>query len=91
MNISEVSNYFWFSKEWATQLDEDALSNKKGPLHGLPFSVKDNIGVIGYDSTIGLSGFLNQPESEDAALVKALKNLGAIPFCKTNVPQTNLR
>ncbi|KAK4024246.1 hypothetical protein OUZ56_009631 [Daphnia magna] len=37
--------------------DADAvLSGEKGPLHGLPFSVKDNCGIIGYDSTIRATG-----------------------------------
>lgn len=61
------------------------------PLHGLPFSVKDNVNVVGYDSTAGMSKFIDQPAAEDAALVAALRNLGAIPFCRTNVPQTLLR
>ena len=30
----------------------------------------------------------NRPEKNDAALVKVLKAAGAIPFVKTNVPQT---
>ena len=80
-----------FIKEWAKQLDADAKHGKKGPLYGLPFSVKDNVGIVGYDSTVGISSFINQPATEDAALVIALKQLGAIPFCKTNTPQTNLR
>lgn len=54
--------------------DADAvLSGEKGPLHGLPFSVKDNCGIIGYDSTISISRFINQPATEDAAIVIALK------------------
>jgi Asp-tRNA(Asn)/Glu-tRNA(Gln) amidotransferase A subunit family amidase len=53
--------------------------------------VKDNVGIIGYDSTIGISKFISQPATEDAAIVIALKRLGAIPFCKTNIPQTNMR
>lgn len=63
----------------------------RGPLHGLPFSVKDNVSIKGYDSTVGLTKFIDDPSAEDAALVAALKSLGAIPFCKTNVPQTLLR
>lgn len=79
-------------KEWAKQLDEDAKqSGKKGPLHGLPFSLKENISVAGYDCTIGITKFIGQPVDDDAATVKALKKLGAIPFCKTNIPQTMLR
>lgn len=68
-----------------------AKGHDKGPLHGLPFSVKDNVSIEGYDSTVGLTKFIDVPCTEDAALVAALKSLGAIPFCKTNVPQTLLR
>lgn len=83
---------FIMLQEWAKELDTTAaLTGKRGPLHGLPFSVKDNVGLIGYDSTIGISRFINEPAIEDAAMVIALKKLGAIPFCKTNVPQTNMR
>ena len=75
-------------KEWARKLDN---LPRKGPLHGLPFSVKESVSITGYDCTLGVSKFLNLPESEDAAIVSALRDLGAIPFCKTNVPQTLLR
>lgn len=47
--------------------------------------------VEGYDSTVGMSKYIDNPSATDAALVTALKSLGAIPFCKTNVPQTLLR
>ncbi|KAK4023136.1 vitamin D3 hydroxylase-associated protein [Daphnia magna] len=86
-----VTEFILEAEEWAKELDAEAAhSGKKGPLHGLPFSVKDNVGLIGYDSTVGISQFINQPAIEDAAMVIALKKLGAIPFCKTNVPQTNM-
>ncbi|XP_046653551.1 fatty acid amide hydrolase 1-like isoform X1 [Daphnia pulicaria] len=86
-----ITEFILEADEWAKKLDADAaLGGKKGPLHGLPFSVKDNVGIIGYDSTIGISKFINQPSTEDAAIVIALKMLGAIPFCKTNIPQTNM-
>ena len=78
-------------QQWAEQLDQLSDDRDKGPLHGLPFSVKDNIGVGGYDSTIGLSKYLHQPVECDAPLVSALKALGAIPFCKTNVSQVMSR
>nr|CAH0098966.1 unnamed protein product [Daphnia galeata] len=76
-----ITEFILEAEEWAKQLDADAsLGGKKGPLHGLPFSVKDNVGIIGYDSTIGISKFISQPATEDAAIVIALKRLGAIPF-----------
>lgn len=84
-------NIYESKQDWAKILDEQAASGKKGPLHGLPFSVKDNVCITGYDSTVGLSKFIDRPEMEDAAIVLALKSLGAIPFCKTNIPQTMLR
>jgi len=42
----------------------------------------------GHLSTCGLVKFLGTPEQEDSVLVKVLKRQGAIPFAKTNVPQS---
>ena len=61
--------------------------NTKGPLHGLPFSVKECYLLEGTDSTIGLGKQVNKPSQQTAGLVRQLQHLGAIPFCKTNVPQ----
>ncbi|CAL8307794.1 unnamed protein product [Lota lota] len=63
-------------------------SYKDGLLYGVPVSIKDNIGCKGYDSTCGLLGRLNQPALEDSVVVEVLKRQGAIPFVKTNVPQS---
>ncbi|XP_037087897.1 LOW QUALITY PROTEIN: fatty-acid amide hydrolase 1-like [Pollicipes pollicipes] len=60
----------------------------RGPLHGLPFSVKDCVDLEGYDSTAGLAKHLGQPASRSAPVVETLIDLGGVPFCKTNVPQT---
>lgn len=45
----------------------------------------------GYDSVIGCSKFIGKPEKEDSVIVQVLKKQGAIPFVKTNVPQTMIR
>lgn len=45
----------------------------------------------GHDSTCGLAQFLEKPAAEDGVIVKVLKAQGAIPFVKTNIPQTLLR
>lgn len=60
----------------------------RGPLHGLPISVKDNCNIEGMDSTLGFAKYLYKPEIENANLIASLKDLGAIVFCKTNVPQS---
>lgn len=63
---------------------------KKGLLYGIPISIKDNIDCKGHDSTCGLRTFLNQPATKDSVIVQVLKKQGAIPFVKTNVPQSLL-
>jgi Asp-tRNA(Asn)/Glu-tRNA(Gln) amidotransferase A subunit family amidase len=61
---------------------------KKGPLAGVPISLKDSASVAGYDSTIGYSAWAGKPALEDSPLVKLLKDAGAIPYVKTGVPIT---
>jgi amidase len=58
-----------------------------GPLHGVPFSVKDSIDVRGVRTTAGTLGFRDAPAaSRDATLVARLRAAGGIPICKTNLP-----
>ena len=59
-------------------------------VHGLPITLKDQIAVAGVDSTLGFSHEADKPDDVDASLVKILRAAGAIPFCKTNIPQTML-
>lgn len=62
----------------------------KGPLHGVPMSIKDQFNIAGYDTTIGFSAWCNSPAAKDAHVVNALRRAGAVIICKTNVPQTML-
>ena len=58
-----------------------------GSLHGVPFSVKDSIDVRGHTTTAGTLGYRHRPPAaEDAVLVARLRAAGAIPICKTNLP-----
>ncbi|GAA5870709.1 hypothetical protein JCM1840_006781 [Sporobolomyces johnsonii] len=61
-----------------------------GPLHGVPVSLKDQIDLKDVDTTLGFTHQINHPATTDASLVRTLRRAGAIPFCKTNVPQTML-
>lgn len=75
----------------AKALDSERLEHPDRPLrpfHGLPISLKDSFFVRGHDATIGLACFANDPAQQDAPLVSMLRDLGAIVYCKTNVPQT---
>lgn len=57
-----------------------------GPLHGLPISLKDNFNIKGKDSTVGFTSLVNKPAEYNATLVDILEGLGAVKYCKTNVP-----
>ncbi|KAI0746528.1 amidase signature enzyme [Daedaleopsis nitida] len=64
--------------------------NTQGPLAGMPVSLKDTAGFEGEDSCIGYSAWVGKPMQKDGALVRLLKDAGAVPFVKTNVPVTLL-
>lgn len=75
----------------ARALDTQAKSGgARGPLHGLPVSLKDTFNVAGVDSSIGLASLAFQPKdaSQTASLATLLTLLGAVIIAKTNVPQT---
>ncbi|KAB5578265.1 amidase [Coniochaeta sp. 2T2.1] len=70
---------------------EDGSSiNLKGPLAGIPVSLKDTIVVGGYDATVGYSSFVGNAPEKDGGMVRLLKDLGAVPYVKTNLPITLL-
>ncbi|XP_044889532.1 vitamin D3 hydroxylase-associated protein-like [Felis catus] len=61
---------------------------ERGLLYGVPVSLKDPYDCKGHDSTCGLTQFLGKPAAKDGVIVQVLKAQGAIPFVKTNIPQT---
>ncbi|EXJ87338.1 hypothetical protein A1O3_04297 [Capronia epimyces CBS 606.96] len=64
--------------------------NLKGPLAGIPVSLKDSIVVGGFDTSVGYSSKTFKPYPEDGIMVKLLKRAGAIPHVKTALPITLL-
>ncbi|GAB1206875.1 hypothetical protein APSETT445_005578 [Aspergillus pseudonomiae] len=60
----------------------------KGPLHGVPITLKDQFNIRGVDTTLGYVGRSFAPATEDAALVQMLRDMGAIILAKTNLPQS---
>ncbi|KAH7910975.1 amidase signature domain-containing protein [Hygrophoropsis aurantiaca] len=72
------------------RLQSRSHSHSRGPLAGMPISLKDEIGVQGFDATLGYSAFVGHPTPRDSSIVTLLRDAGAIPFVKTNVPTTLL-
>ena len=64
--------------------------NLKGPLAGIPVSLKDSIHVAGFDTSVGYSCNVGKPQQVDGAMVRMLKDAGAVPFVKTALPVTLL-
>src|ERR1700753_595394 len=72
----------------ARELDEllRKTGKPKGPLHGLPISIKDNFFINGKDSTIGFVSLANKPAEKNSPLIDILTQAGAVLYVKTNVP-----
>ncbi|WP_233838132.1 amidase [Paraburkholderia sp. ZP32-5] len=78
---------------------DDALKNARhaeaavmagenlGPLHGVPFSVKDSIDTAGVLTQRGSPIFKGRTPDTDATTVARMKNAGAIVLAKTNLPE----
>jgi amidase len=71
--------------------------NPIGPLHGLPVSLKDQFHVKGVETTMGYVGWIGTFEGHtgtgkekvnESEMVRELRRLGAVLYCKTSVPQT---
>jgi aspartyl-tRNA(Asn)/glutamyl-tRNA(Gln) amidotransferase subunit A len=57
-----------------------------GPLHGVPFSVKDLVNTRGVRTTFGSPLFRDNVPTEDAPMVERLRAAGGIMVGKTNTP-----
>ena len=62
-----------------------------GPLAGVPFTVKENIDVAGSATTWGTAALAGQMASADAPVVARLREAGAIPLARTNMPDFAFR
>ena len=62
----------------------------KGPLHGVPITIKDSIDTEGVISTAGTVGRMNYVPAKDATVVARLRKAGAILLGKTNTPEWTL-
>ncbi|HET6550300.1 MAG TPA: amidase [Solirubrobacter sp.] len=69
----------------------DRADGPRGPLHGVPFTVKENIDLAGTATTSGLPALAEAVAPVDAPQVERLRAAGAIPVGRTNLPDLGLR
>ena len=71
---------------------ERAAGHVRGPLHGIPILIKDNIEVAGLPTTAGSLALAGNATGRDAPLVARLRAAGAIILGKTNLSEwANIR
>ena len=91
--------FFAAALEDAKKLDEYFEKHKApvGPLHGLPVSLKDQFHVKGVETSMGYVGWIGtfqgktgtgREKNFESEMVKGLRRLGAVLYCKTSVPHT---
>jgi aspartyl-tRNA(Asn)/glutamyl-tRNA(Gln) amidotransferase subunit A len=70
----------------ARELDAEQRSSRlRGPLHGIPIALKDNIDTAGIRTTAASSLYDDRVPDQDAEVARRLKDAGAILIGKTNL------
>lgn len=68
-----------------------ARGESLGPLHGVPFTVKENIDMAGLPTTWGVKALAQAIAPVDAPVVERMRAAGGIPIGRTNLPDMGLR
>lgn len=69
----------------------DASNQPKGPLHGVPVTIKINVDQKGHATSNGVPAFKDIIAPDDAPVVRNLKAAGAIVIGRTNTPEFSFR
>ena len=75
------------------QAADDAVASgaELGSLHGVPVTIKENIDQAGLPNPNGVPAFAELMATDDAPLVRNLRDAGAIVIGRTNVPEFSMR
>ena len=92
-HINAVIATFPDAIDQARRLDtERAAGRIRGPLHGVPVLIKDNIEVAGLPTTAGSLALEGVDTGRDAPLIARLREAGAVILGKTNLSEwANIR
>jgi amidase len=72
----------------AAALDAERKAGKtRGPMHGIPVLIKDNIDIAGLVNSAGSLALADNRPAADAFLVKRVRDAGAVILGKTNLSE----
>ncbi len=72
----------------AAALDAERKAGKvRGPMHGMPVLIKDNVDIAGMVNSAGSLALADNRPAADAFLVKRLRDSGAVILGKTNLSE----
>jgi amidase len=72
----------------ATALDAERNAGKvRGPMHGIPILIKDNVDITGMVNSAGSLALADNHPAADAFMVKRLRDAGAVILGKTNLSE----
>ena len=77
--------------EEAEALDAEGAPGSRGPLHGVPITIKENVDQAGLATPNGVTAFKGIIAPDDSPVVRNLKNAGAIVIGRTNTPEFSMR
>ena len=69
----------------------DVCDGPKGPLHGVPVTIKINVDQKGHATSHGVPAFKDIIATSDAPVVRNLKAAGAVVIGRTNTPEFSFR
>jgi len=69
---------------------ELARGSRRGPLHGVPVTLKESLSMAGKVTSCGSTTLQANVTASDATAVARIKRAGAIPIGRTNVPDMGM-
>ena len=75
----------------AADAADAAPDDDRGRLHGVPFSIKENIDCVGSPTTNGVPALAEFLPERNAVIVERMERAGGIPLARTNMPEMGVR
>ena len=77
-------------KQAHASLDRFKKGKPLSIIDGVPIAIKDEIDAVPYTTSVGTSFLGKEPVTEDAEVVRRLREAGALIFCKTNMHEIGI-